>query len=84
MFIFLIPFQQPESERGGTGAEVIYALRNDSKLANSILNNIGNAGQSTRRVYQRRLPFDSTKDYYYILRDTGKTEPLIVEYGFIG
>ncbi|MCI6847820.1 MAG: LysM peptidoglycan-binding domain-containing protein [Erysipelotrichaceae bacterium] len=68
---------------GGTGAEVIYALRNDSKLANSILNNIGNTGQSTRRVYQRRLPFDSTKDYYYILRDTGKTEPLIVEYGFI-
>ena len=68
---------------GGTGAEVIYALRNDSKLANSILNNIGNTGQSTRRVFQRRLPFDSTKDYYYILRDTGKTEPLIVEYGFI-
>lgn len=23
------------------------------------------------------------KDYYYILRDTGKTEPVIVEYGFI-
>lgn len=68
---------------GGTGAEVIYALRNNSKLANSILNNIGNTGQSTRRVYQRRLPSDSTKDYYYILRDTGKTEPLIVEYGFI-
>ena len=47
------------------------------------MNNIGNTGQSTRRVYQRRLPSDSTKDYYYILRDTGKIEPLIVEYGFI-
>lgn len=69
--------------RGGTGAEVIYALRNDSKLANSILNNIGATGQSTRRVYQRRLPSDTTKDYYYMLRNTGKTEPLIVEYGFI-
>lgn len=68
---------------GGTGAEVIYALRNDSKLANSILNNIGNTGQSTRRVYQKRLPSDPTKDYYYILRNTGKIEPLIVEYGFI-
>ena len=62
---------------------MIYALRNNSKLANSILNNIGDAGQNTRRVYQRRLPSNSTKDYYYILRDTGNTEPVIVEYGFI-
>ena len=68
---------------GGDGAEVIYALRNNSKLANSILDNIGDTGQNKRRVYQRRLPSDSTKDYYYILRDTGNTEPVIVEYGFI-
>jgi len=47
------------------------------------LNNIGDTGQNTRRVYQRRLPNDSTKDYYYILRNTGRTEPVIVEYGFI-
>ena len=67
----------------GKGAEVIYALRNSSQLANNILNNIGNTGQNTRRVYQRRLPSNSTKDYYYILRETGNTEPLIVEYGFI-
>ena len=49
---------------GGDGAEVIYALRNNSKLANSILDNIGDTGQNKRRVYQRRLPSDSTKDYY--------------------
>ena len=68
---------------GGTGAEVIYALRNDSKLANSILDNISDTGQNIRRVYQRRLPSNSSKDYYYMLRDTGNTEALIVEYGFI-
>lgn len=68
---------------GGTGAEVIYALRNDSRLANSILNNVGNTGQNTRKIYQRRLPSDTTKDYYYILRETGKMQPLIIEYGFI-
>ena len=68
---------------GGDGAEVIYALRNNSQLANSILNNIGDTGQNTRRIYQRRLPSNSTKDYYYILRDTGNTEALIIEYGFI-
>ena len=68
---------------GGTGAEVIYALRNNSILANSILNNIGSTGQTTRRIYQRRLPSDTTKDYYYILRETGQIQPLIIEYGFI-
>ena len=68
---------------GGEGAEVIYALRNKSMLANSILDNIGDTGQKVRRVYQRRLPSNSTKDYYYMLRDTGNTEALIVEYGFI-
>ena len=52
-------------------------------MANTILNNIGDTGQNTRRVYQRRLPSNSTKDYYYILRDTGNTEPVIIEYGFI-
>ena len=57
---------------GGDGAEVIYALRNSSRLADSILTNIGNTGQNTRRIYQRRLPSDSTKDYYYMLRDTGR------------
>ena len=68
---------------GGDGAEVIYALRNNSKLANSILDNIGDSGQNIRRVYQRRLPSNSSKDYYYMLRDTGNTESLIIEYGFI-
>ena len=68
---------------GGNGAEVIYALRNSSKLANMILDNIGNTGQSKRRIYQRRLPSNNSKDYYYIHRNTGNTEPVIVEYAFI-
>ena len=68
---------------GGTGAEVIYALRNNSTLADTILNNIGQTGQSKRRIYQRKLPTDPTKDYYFIHRNTGITEPLIIEYGFI-
>ena len=36
-----------------------------------------------RKYYQRRLPSDTSKDYYFIHRNTGKTEPIIVEYGFI-
>ncbi len=47
------------------------------------LDNIGAAGQIKRKVYQRRLPEDPSKDYYYIIRETGNTEPLLIEYGFI-
>lgn len=68
---------------GGEGAEVIYALRNKDILAKRILENIGAAGQETRKYYQRRLPSDTSKDYYFIHRNTGNLEPLIVEYGFI-
>ena len=68
---------------GGEGSEVIYALRNPDTLAKNILNNIGTTGQTTRKYYQRRLPSNPSKDYYFIHRNTGNTEPIIVEYGFI-
>ena len=68
---------------GGEGAEVIYALKNRDTLAKRILENIGATGQTTRKYYQRRLPSDTSKDYYFIHRNTGNLEPLIVEYGFI-
>ena len=68
---------------GGEGAEVIYALRDKSALADTVLNEIEKTGQVVRKTYQRRLPSNTSKDYYFIHRDTGKTEPIIVEYGFL-
>lgn len=68
---------------GGDGAEVIYALRNNSTLSNLVLEELNKSGQNIRKAYQRRLPSDTSKDYYFIHRDTGITEPIIVEYGFL-
>ena len=69
---------------GGEGAEIVYALRNDSTLADITLQNIGEVGQLKRKVYQRRLPENPNLDYYYILRESGQnTEPILIEYGFI-
>lgn len=68
---------------GGEGAEVIYALRNDNQLADLVLNEIGNEGQLKRETYQRRLPSNPSKDYYFMHRNTGITQPIIVEYGFL-
>lgn len=58
-------------------------MRNNSTLAQSILEEIGAAGQIMRKYYQRRLPEDPSKDYYYIIRETAPMQSLLVEYGFI-
>ena len=68
---------------GGEGAEIIYALRNNDTLASMALENIGEAGQKMRKIYQRRLPENPSKDYYYIIRETDPMQSLLVEYGFI-
>ncbi len=68
---------------GGEGAEVYYPLRNNDELAELILEEIGNQGQIKRGTYQRRLPEDPSKDYYYIQRLTPDTQSLLIEYGFI-
>ena len=67
---------------GGDGAEVIYALRNNDTFAKKIAKEFENAGQNVRKYYQRRLPSNPAKDYYYIMRDTPNNETVIVEYGF--
>lgn len=67
---------------GGDGAEIIYALRNNDKFAKKLATEFENAGQDVRKYYQRRLPSNPAKDYYYIMRDTPNNETVIVEYGF--
>ncbi len=68
---------------GGDGAEIIYALRNSDALSKLIAKELESSGQNVRKYYQRRLPSNPSKDYYYLLRDTSNNETLIVEYGFL-
>lgn len=68
---------------GGDGAEVIYPLRNNNVLSNLILSEIEKAGQNVRKAYQRRLPSDPIKDYYFLQRDTAPLQTIMVEYGFL-
>lgn len=67
----------------GEGAEVIYALRNNEKLSQKILNELAKEGQTIRKYYQKRGTTNSNLDYYFMLRDTKPTEAVIVEYGFL-
>lgn len=68
---------------GGEGAEIVYPLRTSSALPAMILDAIGDKGQIKRKYYQRVLPENPSKDYYYIMRETPNTTALLIEYGFI-
>ena len=67
----------------GDGAEIIYALRNNSTFSSKIASEIEKEGQNIRKYYQQRLPSNPIKDYYFIHRNTPNTEAVIVEYGFL-
>lgn len=68
---------------GGDGAEIVYALRNDDTLSKMILDNIEETGQNIRKWYQRKLPSNPNRDYYYIIRNTEPAESILVEYAFL-
>lgn len=68
---------------GGDGAEVVYALRNDDTLSKKILENIKETGQNIRQWYQRKLPTNPNKDYYFIIRNTEPAESVLIEYAFL-
>ena len=54
-----------DTSGGGDGAEVIYALRNNSTLSKKILDELAIEGQNSRKYYQLRLPSNPKKDYYF-------------------
>jgi N-acetylmuramoyl-L-alanine amidase len=65
---------------GSKGAEVIYSIRNAPTLAQMIADEIRKTGQTIRNVYTRTNAMGN--DYYFILRDTGADEAVLIEYGF--
>ncbi len=68
---------------GGKGAEVIYSLRNGDDFSRLISKELEASGQTVRKYYQKRLPSNPSRDYYFILRDTANNESVIVEYAFV-
>ncbi|GAA0339237.1 hypothetical protein GCM10008967_31930 [Bacillus carboniphilus] len=67
---------------GGDGVETIHSIYVDGTLARALAMGIVNEGQNLRRVFSRSLPSDSSKDYYYMHRETGSVDTTIIEYGF--
>lgn len=63
------------------GAEIIYSLKDTSRLANFIATEFESIGVRVNKYYQRRLPSNPTKDYNEMIRELGNREGIIIEYG---
>jgi len=67
---------------GGRGSEVIYSIYGSAAFPRLIADELEAAGMPNRRVFTRTLPNNPKQDYYFMNRDTGSVETVIVEYGF--
>ena len=71
------------AEGGSSGAEIIYALRNEDDLASQISNELEINGLNVLKYYQLRNPDDTSKDFYAIIREPENTESIIIILGYI-
>ena len=60
--------------------DIIYPLRNSDSLASLISRDLESRGINVDKYYQRRLPTNTTLDYYSVIRNTNPNETLIIEY----
>ena len=60
--------------------DIIYPLRNSDYLASLITTELQSRGINVDKYYQRRLPTNTTLDYYSIIRNTNPNETIIIEY----
>ncbi len=71
------------STGGQSGAEIIYSLKNDDALANSITNEIELLGYDVLKYYQLRNTINTNEDFYPIIREVNNIESIIVDLGYI-
>ena len=60
--------------------DIIYPLRNSDKLTSNIVKDLQSSGINVDKYYQRRLPTNTTFDYYSVIRNTNPNETIIIEY----
>ena len=65
----------------GYGSEIIYALKDNDKLASTIYNNLEEKNLPVDRYYQLRSEVNSALDSYLVIRYNNKYKPVVVLYG---
>ena len=65
---------------GLNGAEVMYPLRSNSRLASTIASNLENAGQPVLKYYQLRNSNNTSLDDDYLIRNTPNNQTIAIYY----
>ena len=61
--------------------EIVYALRNNSRLSSSIANNLSNIGLKISKYYQLRNPSNTALDDDYLINNTKNNQTLLIYLG---
>ena len=70
------------NEGGANGAEIMYALRNNSRLAEKIAQNLESVGQTVLKYYQLRNASNTALDDDYLIRNTPNNQTIVINYGY--
>lgn len=70
------------NEGGANGAEIMYALRNNSRLAEKIAQNLESIGQTVLKYYQLRNSSNTALDDDYLIRNTPNNQTIVIDYGY--
>lgn len=68
---------------GNNGAEIMYPLRSNSRLASSISSNLEEAGQTVLKYYQLRNSSNTALDDDYLIRNTKNNLTIAIYYGYV-
>lgn len=66
----------------GTGLEIMYPLRNNSKLASSLATSLENSGANVTKFYQFRNSDNPAVDEDYLIRNTPNNQTIVIDYGY--
>lgn len=61
--------------------EIVYALRNNSRLSSSLANNLNNIGLEISKYYQLRNPSNTALDDDYLINNTKNNQTLLIYLG---
>ena len=65
------------------GVEIVYALRDSSSFSKVLAEQFANEGIDVNKYYQLRMEEDTALDSDYIIRNTGDSESVIINYASI-
>ena len=70
------------NEGTNSGTEIMYALRNNSRLSSNLASNLESIGRNVNKYYQLRNASNTAVDDDYLIRNTPNNQTIVIYYGY--